>query len=365
MNKKFKNEKRLLILLSRITFSQADMEEINEIVKEKISWCELFKYALRNKVVTLVWYNIQKLNIRHVPKYNKQILSYALAGQTKQNKVFMEEKNRILNILSENGVIAVPVKGAMLVDLLYKSYGIRTLGDLDFLIKKQDEKIVDKCMKKIGYQKGTYDAESNTVIPVDRREDIKWKIGATNFHPYIKVVESGFMNFVKIDFRHSLDESLDNKPINNIIQYYEENGKVNPTHIILHLAVHMYYEATHSMSLLYNKDINLIKFCDIREYCLESMDDLNFDEIVQLAEEYNVKNSVYYTFYYLKQIYNDGYEEKVLGQLREMNIDDVDRCYNSDKKEFYAWKKDFSDRMFASDNFDELDDIKYEMNKSF
>ncbi len=365
MENKFEKERRLLILLSRVTFSEKDIDEIKKLTQDKISWCEVFKYALHNKVVNLVWGNVVKLNIRHIPKYIKQIMNYSLYGQTEQNKIYMREKNQILKVLEEKGVIAIPVKGAMLVDYIYGSYGIRTLGDLDFLISKRDDTLIDQCLKEIGYQKGTFDAIAKTIIPLDRKEDIKWKVGATNIFPYLKVINNGIMDFVKVDFRHSLDETLNKEPIENILEYYKINGKVNASHIILHLAAHMYHEATHSMSLLYNKDINLIKFCDIREYILKSMDNMNFNELISIAKKYSLEECVYYTFYYLKEIYSDGYEEKVLSKMPDKDISLIDRCYDSKQKKYFGWKKNFFDRMFASDNFDELENVHYEENKTF
>lgn len=365
MDNKYKKERRLLILLSRVTFSEKDIDEIKKLTQDKISWCEFFKYALHNKVVNLVWGNVVKLSIRHVPKYIKQIMSYSLYGQAEQNKVYMSEKKQILKDLAEKGVIAIPVKGAMLVDHIYGSYGIRTLGDLDFLISKNSDTLIDQCMKEIGYQKGTFDATTKSIVPLDRKEDIKWKVGASNIFPYLKVFNNGIMDFVKVDFRHSLDETLNKEPIENMLEYYKTNGKVNTSHIILHLAAHMYHEATHSMSLLYNKDINLIKFCDVREYILKNMDDINFEELVSIAKKYSLEECVYYTFYYLKQIYSDGYEEKVLSKMPDKDISLIDRCYDSNQKKYFDWKKSFFDRMFASDNFDELENLHYERNKTF
>lgn len=359
------NEKKLLILLSRVTFSDKDIEEIRAITKNPISWCDFFCYALKNKVVALTWHNINMLDIRHIPKYIKQIMNCAVEGQREQNRIFMEEKNNILNELNKQGVICIPVKGAMLVDLLYHTYGIRTLGDLDFLIAKTDESSVDSCMKRIGYIKGNYNLKTNTITPVERKEDIKWKVGATNVYPYVKLVDNEHMKFVKVDFRHSLDETLNKQPVNEIIDYYKKNGEVNPLHIILHLAAHMYHEAIHSMSVLYNKDINLIKFCDIREYIVQRDVSVDFGELVELSHKYSLEKALYYAFYYLKEIYSDGYEDEVLNKLEDIKIEEVDMLYDEKDKKSIGWKKSFFDRMFASNNFDEISEVKYEMNKTF
>ena len=65
-------EKRLILLLCRLTFSEQEKNEIKEMVSQKINWMKVFEYSISNKITTLVWNNIKNLNIQYnIPKYLK------------------------------------------------------------------------------------------------------------------------------------------------------------------------------------------------------------------------------------------------------------------------------------------------------
>lgn len=364
MSKSFNIEKELLILLARVTFTEKEIARIEEIKKENISWCEFFKYAMKNKVLGLVWSNIVKFEIKHIPKYIKKNLEFIAEGQRQQTLNYLEERNMILERLSEKGKVVVPVKGAMLIDLLYPDLSQRALGDLDFLIKKEDETIIAKVMEELGYVKGTYDAVNNRINPVERQEDISWKLGATNVYPFLKISDNVYTKFFKIDFRHSIGKDINPKPIGEIVDTYIQKGYVQPAHIIAHLATHLYHEATHTMAVLYNKDINLIKFCDIREYCLKFLKEKEIDELIYFAKNYGIEDAIYYTFFYLKELYADGYEDSILKKI-PADKECVKYYYDDATGSKFEWKKSFFERMFASDNFDELEKVEYEINKTF
>ena len=67
-------EKRLILLLCRLTFSEQEKNEIKEIVSQKINWMKVFEYSISNKITTLVWNNLKKLSIQYnIPRYSKNV----------------------------------------------------------------------------------------------------------------------------------------------------------------------------------------------------------------------------------------------------------------------------------------------------
>lgn len=361
----YSKEKRLFILLNRVTFSLEDELEVKKLLDFNISWCELLKYAMYNKTTALVWYNLKRFKAKHIPKYIKTILEFTYIGHKKQNEIYLQEIEKIKGELNQKGIWVAPVKGAMLLRDVYKDIGIRALGDVDFLIKKADQKELDKVIRKIGYIKGTYDSENKCVKPVDREEDIAWKLGSTNIFPYMKVVESDYMPFIKIDFRYALEYSLNDEPINEIMDYVINTGEMNCIHVLAHLLVHLFHESFTSRSVLYNKDINMIKFCDIREYFIKHRDEINIEEFVCFVKKYNLEQAIYYGVYYLKMIYDDGYEDEILDKLLLDDLSFLNQYENHLNKEICEWKSGFFERMFSSDNMSELKEIVYENNKTF
>lgn len=346
-------EKRLILLLCRLTFSEHEKNEIKELVSQKINWMKVYEYSISNKITTLVWNNLKDLNIQYnIPKYLKNILKFTEVGIEKQNRLYLHQVEDIINEFKTNNCVCVPVKGSFFIPNMYKDYRLRYMGDMDFLIRKRDIPTVYKVMEKKGYIQGQYIASQNTILPMSRKDNITWKLKMSHLYPFVKKIDSEYLGAFKCDFRFALDDSLDPEPINEMIKSYD--GTILPAYRFIHLCTHLYEEAKKEIYILLGKDINLIKFCDIREFVLKFMDENDFETVVDFASKYNLNNAIYFTLWYLNEIYHDGYEEKI---MKHIQIDDTKFLYTfgkTDEKQTQIWKKSFWDRLFSGYNLDEL-----------
>lgn len=307
-------EQKLLILTSRLTFADEDKSKVKELVGAKIDWFEFFKIATYHKTTTLCWRNIKNIVPDVIiPKYLRQILRFISDGISKSNLVYFEEMESIQNKLKEAEIICVPVKGLMLIPQLYKDTSIRFMGDLDVLILKKDIQQLTKIMNQLGYIQGRFNLSSNDVTPISRSEEIMWKINMSNLFPFVKLNQDKD-TLVKVDFRYSLDDTLETAAVTKIVETYQKRGgHYTPGHVLIHLCTHFYDEAHHSMTLERAKGFNLIKLCDIREYILNCMTTADLDEAVTFAHEYNCQRQLYYTMALLLQVYPDERCMDILG----------------------------------------------------
>ncbi|MBU5590576.1 nucleotidyltransferase family protein [Clostridium sp. MSJ-4] len=139
----FTKEQKLLILTSRITMSEENRLEICKILDEGINWFEFYKLTLYHKTFTLCWKNIEnvKADVK-ISKYLSNILKFSYSGIKEQNRLFLNELENVIEALNEDCIPCLPVKGAMLINKMYKEHGIRYMGDIDCLIRYSDiEKI--------------------------------------------------------------------------------------------------------------------------------------------------------------------------------------------------------------------------------
>ncbi len=62
---------------------------------------------------------------------------------------------------------------------------------------------------------------------------------------------------------------------------YFDNGvwKLKPAHFFIHMCCHHYREGSHASWILIGKDLNIIKFCDVREYVVNCM---KHDDILEV-----------------------------------------------------------------------------------
>ena len=347
------NEKRLIVLLCRLTFSEQEKNEIKELVSGKINWMKVFEYSISNKITTLIWNNLKNLEIQYnIPKYLKNILKFSEVGIQKQNDLYLQQVEEIKKEFEKYNCTCVPVKGAYFIPNMYQDYRIRYMGDLDFLIRKEDIQTVYKVMKEMGYVQGQYIASQNMIIPMSRKDEITWKLKMSHLYSFVKKIDSEYLGAIKCDFRFALDDRLDPEPINEMLRFGYDG--FSPASRFIHLCTHLYEEAKKEIYIVLGKDINLIKFCDIREYVLRFMTDNDFDAVIDFAQRHGLNKAVYYTLWYLDQIYHDGYERKVLERIQ---IEDTDFLYTfgkTDETQTQVWKKDFWERLFSGYNLDEI-----------
>ncbi len=350
-------EQELLILLSRLTFSEENVCRIKTLVKDnmEINWFEFYKLALYHKTTTLVNANLKKFvgNVGY-PNYLRDVIEHAYRGIKEKNDLYRTEISSVVQCLKEEDICVIPVKGSMLIPTMYKDSGIRYSVDADFLVKYSDIARLKEVLMRCGYIQGDFDFSTNTLKPLSRAEDIRWKMNMSNLYPFVKLNDNEAVRIYGLDFRYALDDSLSKEPINEIIDHASEFGKPKPAHILTHLCTHFYDEAKCSISLYIAKDMNIIKLCDIREYILQFMSAEEIQDCINFAKVYGLKKQIYFTMFFLDLIYSDGYEKEI---MKKLEIDDTDFLHtygeNASNDKFII-KKDFFGRLFSCNNADEL-----------
>lgn len=350
MREKFKNvEQELFVLLCRLTFEEEKVNKIRSIVQSSLlNWGLVFYYALLHKASTLVFYNIQMLELQTAfPKYLREILVAAGKTLEHQNKLYIAETERIIEECKKYDIIVAPVKGAYLIPKLYQDYRTRFMGDIDLLVKKRDIQSIKDIMKKMGYVQGYFDRKAKKIRTITREEELFWKLNMSNLYPYVKTIENEYLEAYKVDFRFSLDDSRNESAVNEMLDSFH-NKQMRYEYYLIHLCTHLYNEAIKVQFVKWGKDLNLIKFCDIREFIHKFCDDEVLYKAILFAQKYNYEKAMFYVFYYLGEIYEDGYEKDI---LKKLNIDEDSlntyKIYSIDKEK--SWKTDFWVRFFKDE----------------
>lgn len=354
------DEQKILLLSSRLTFNQEQEYELSEIVRKKMNWFEIFKMAIKNKVLGLLWYNLSIRDYEKlIPKQLSQIAHFYLLGTRERNKIYFEELEQVLDIAKSNNIGCIPLKGSYLIPHIYKEYGIRTIGDIDCMIKKCDIKNVRSIMNSIDYVQGEYNNKTNSFSLLSREKELMWKMKMNNLYPFKKISKSEYIKYTLFDFCFSLDLDLSTEPVELMIFRAEKNSETGYSYLrnsdfFIHLCCHLYKEATNAVNVVRSTDLNLIKFCDVREFIIGKMDSSSLQEAIQFAKDNNLEKAIYYSIFYLREIYCDGYESSLLDDLQ---ITDDKFLYEYGDKNYgqvCRWKSSFWERLFSEDNTDEL-----------
>lgn len=158
---------------------------------------------------------------------------------------------------------------------IYRDYGIRGTNDFDFLINREDVQLLDLELKKLGFEQGKYSRKSNSVEKFSSEKKMLYKMKMYNLLPYVKVLDNPLLQTVIFDVSHSLDFSLNRLPIKEMIEQADFSDRIpclSPEHFFVHMCCHHYREASHASWIMIGNDLNLIKFCDVREFILKKMD---------------------------------------------------------------------------------------------
>ena len=356
INEKLTREKSIVVEGSRL--SSINKERLSELVCENINWEKVFEYAMRNKVLYVLFRNLQDCELdKYIPESLKKLLEDSMRCNVIRNNAKFLELEIICKKLEENNIKIVPVKGAYMIDNIYQNRAIRTTNDIDALIRKSDIPKLDHIMQELGYSSDKYDAVTGEFVKRSSVERMLYKTKMYNLLPYVKVLQQPIDMKVMFDFSHSLDFGLSSEPVQEMIESSHLENYIRmmlPEHYFIHMCCHHYREASHVEWMKIGKDLNLIKFCDVREFILHKMNDERLKNAIEFAKKYNLENAVYFVLYYLDIIYGDGYEKEWMAKL-EINNDSFVHMFGDDSKEKkYVRRKEFWDSFFDSDNSDEI-----------
>ena len=352
-------EQNAILLTSRISLSKNDIDDLTNIVcSKKFNWFEFSKLTLYHKTLTLSWFNLKKYVKKiYIPKYLNDICRASYKYIEEKNHQYQNEINNVIEFLKKNKIVCIPVKGAILINKVYENYGIRYSGDADFLVKYSDIEQLEEVLFKLDYVNGKYNMSSKTIESITRNEKIKWKMYMSNLYPFLKLNDSELFPFFKLDFRYALDDKLNKEPVNEIIDTFIKQKYVANCHYLIHLCTHFYNEAKHTASIRSGKDLSMIKMCDIREYILQFMDEISLMETVEFAIKYDLRKQIYFTMFFLKNIYNDGYEKKVMNSIGITDSTFIHTFGDNTIKDNSKYNKGVWDRLFSCNNADELVDM--------
>ncbi|MCM3025506.1 nucleotidyltransferase family protein [Bacillus safensis] len=359
------NEQRLLLLSSRIELNEQEEESIRALLKDGIDMPKLIGLASRHKVLQLMTPHLIRLDDeKSMTTTYKFLLHYHYIGNRQKNVERFKEFKRLLQTFRNAKLKAVPLKGAILTPLVYKDYGLRMMSDLDFLIHPDDRKSASSLLKKEGFIIGKYDWAADEEIPIEREEEMMWRMNAGNLYSHIKRSGEDFLKVHRVDFSYDVELKKNYEATNALLDAAEEKPffqtdvyLLQPLDFLIHLAFHLYKEATNVQYVYLHADLNLIKFCDVREYVMfaEEQNQLDWHALQERAKELGAEKALFYTFTFLDLLYQTNY----IDQLKQLDMSDqsfLEAYGENDFGSLKIWKKSFIERFFSLDNRDELEE---------
>lgn len=143
-------EQRLLLRCAVPYPRPEQLEEIGRLLRGALDWPEITAQASKHGLSQMLFYTIQQIDVA-LPEAVREELRQRFEGAIRRNLFLTGELLRLIQLLSGEGITAVPFKGPVLAESLYGSLARRVFGDLDILVHVEDKEKVRGLVSAEGY----------------------------------------------------------------------------------------------------------------------------------------------------------------------------------------------------------------------
>jgi hypothetical protein len=141
----------LLLCCARTRIRPELSHRIRAAAQKNVDWMALVRLAMRHDVMPLLYRNLQHVCPGSVPENIMGPIGARYQQQAIEAQRRAEELVRLLSLLEEQGIPAVPYKGPTLAQRLYGDLALREFGDLDIMILERDVLKAQDLIRRQGY----------------------------------------------------------------------------------------------------------------------------------------------------------------------------------------------------------------------
>lgn len=145
-------ENKIILLSAKIFPSEKDLESLNSLIAEIEDWESMVKRLLECSVSPLFYLKVPNLsNTCLIPAtaYDKLKKSYYYT--LTRGMLMYQVLQETLNILHENRIDVIVLKGAYLAEKLYEDVALRLFSDIDVLVKQEEASKAFEALSKAGF----------------------------------------------------------------------------------------------------------------------------------------------------------------------------------------------------------------------
>ncbi len=145
-------EDLLIIAAARASPGPEEAREIAALLEAGIDWPAFLEKAFRHGVAPLIYFRLSSLLPLSMPRDVLDRLRAHFDTNLRRNLFLSGELFRALSVLEARGVLAVPIRGAVLAASAYGSLALRQFTDLDLLVGKGDVLPAIEALAAIGFR---------------------------------------------------------------------------------------------------------------------------------------------------------------------------------------------------------------------
>ncbi len=290
---------KLILLCARTELDQSTRGQMDAVLSGGVEWNLLIKRATQLELMPLVSYHLRKSYASLVPENIYEQLTQQYYQNLTRNLLLSEELAAMMNLVEDQGMPIIPVKGIILSETVFGNPGLRQMCDLDVLIRREHVARAVELLKSRGFDligrlpSGADDFERRrdatlvrTVGKMPIVVEMQWKFKDTFF----RLPEEAMWS-------HLTEYSWKGKRIRIF----------SPELTLLHLVHHLNYHAYPLKILI-----------DIAETLRAYNDVLNWDKLWRMAVQWKLARNTCVAFECVRHVLHGPVPDSVLAEARRL-----------------------------------------------
>ncbi len=323
-------EDRIIELCSRSSIDdQTRQDQIKEHARGNLDWDYIAKSTHKESLSGLFYYNLRRFGVQEaVPFEIRKRLEEDYFRTTFRNVIFLEERDRLLKFFKKGQIPVMVLKGAFLLENVYSDLGMRPMGDIDILVKKEDLLCVHNTLVQLGYTSeiDTEYIKSYLSIPTSPYLNSTVYIKRDN----IRICLNVHWHIYNTIFPIYTNANIDIDKIWDEMQIIKGIPAMAPHHLLIHLSEHAFRHCFDRCILL----------TDIAEVIDAYRDVMDWEGFLNDSFEFKLERHIFYSIYLAVNKLDINIPKDILTALKP------------DKKSFI--EKIFLRQILAGKHFEEL-----------
>lgn len=175
-------EQQLLICIARKELGERITERLQELVKSQLEWKYVFRAATHHGLLPLLHHHLNSTCPDLVPPAVLNDLRTESERNNVRNLSLVRELLNLNRIFQAHNVESLNLKGPLLGEKLYGGLGLRTVGDLDLLIRRADFPEAHEALQQAGY------VMEPQLSPAQLSRHLRFHCEIQFFHPQLDCV---------------------------------------------------------------------------------------------------------------------------------------------------------------------------------
>ncbi|MBU1006039.1 MAG: nucleotidyltransferase family protein [Candidatus Omnitrophica bacterium] len=128
-------------------------QRLENIIEQGLDWDYIFKIIVLSDIAPLTCYYLSRLKNNNIPDWFMQKLNDNRNNTITANMFLWKNLRGVLQGFDKENIPAILLKGAFMSDIIYENIAMRSLVDIDIMVKEKDLLKIDAILKNNSYAK--------------------------------------------------------------------------------------------------------------------------------------------------------------------------------------------------------------------